>query len=170
NAAFALFEPIRVPRKIVVQNRVKMVLQVDAFAEAICGNQHTALSLNQDRNGSLPLFVASGFPRHGSGPEGRIFVLNALLQLFGYVLCCGDESAEKNGMVSLLEPVKNDLGSLLYLGVLIGRSNFFCTLKEFLQLGPVRLGEVTPAEVRRRLGHSVNNPALSEGIERLSAK
>ena len=41
NAAFALFEPIRVPRKVVMQNRVKMVLlggvylviQLDAYRD-----------------------------------------------------------------------------------------------------------------------------------------
>jgi hypothetical protein len=37
NAAFALFEPIRVPRKVVVQNRVKMILQVNALAFALAG-------------------------------------------------------------------------------------------------------------------------------------
>jgi hypothetical protein len=47
DATLALLQTIRVPRQIVVDDRIEMVLQIDAFAQAIGGDEDARVTFAQ---------------------------------------------------------------------------------------------------------------------------
>ena len=57
NPAFALFQAVRVPRQVVVDHGVEVVLQVDAFAQTLRGDQHAAIAPDQLGDLLAPLLV-----------------------------------------------------------------------------------------------------------------
>ena len=70
HAAFALLVARRIPRKVVVDDGVEMVLEVDAFAQAVGADEHALLGLGQARatrcsrsaGGSVPVTAATSTP------------------------------------------------------------------------------------------------------------
>src|SRR6266566_401230 len=72
-SALALLKPIGIPWQIVVQNRIEVILEVDAFAHAVGRYQDTVFSFrvgfNQVLNESCPLIVATAGSGHCNGTE-----------------------------------------------------------------------------------------------------
>ena len=114
DATFALFVPGRVPRKVVVDDGLEVLLQVDAFREAVGGHQHVPTRQRaQLVDSSRPLLrrQRSGHRHH---TRGR---LQRLRQVFGDVVRRVDESAEHDRVVAVRQKTLDLLDHGLQLSI-----------------------------------------------------
>ncbi|CAM5423085.1 hypothetical protein RLIN73S_07523 [Rhodanobacter lindaniclasticus] len=78
DTAFALFVAGGIPRQIVVNHSIEVVLQVDAFGQAVGGDQQATISLAQGLDAALAIFgwefAGDDFECHASKLAGQVFV------------------------------------------------------------------------------------------------
>ena len=67
--ALALLQPVRIPGQIVVNHGVKIVLKIDALAQAIGGDEDSWVALHQFRDALLPLLIVIFA---GNGDDGDL--------------------------------------------------------------------------------------------------
>src|SRR5262245_13747262 len=92
---------------------VEVILEVDAFAQAIGANQHALGGLRELSDSFLPF-------RRGqqAGDGDYLHVLEFVTQGSGYVLGRRDEAAEQDGVKAVAEQALDEGYDLLELGVL----------------------------------------------------
>ena len=147
NAAFALFKAVGIPGKIVVQNGGEDFLKVDAFAEAIGGDEDAGLGLipGHLRN-AVPTNVVGIFAGDDLEIELRILLAEGRAEMGTEVYGGFDVAAEDDGIEAFFEPLFEDDGGGEELAILLDIAELFEPLGEGFQLtalvfGPVALFE-----------------------------
>ena len=115
--AFALLVAGGVPGQVVVHDRGEAVLQVDAFGEAVGGDQQPrAVVVGEAVDAQFPLLG-----RQGAGDrvdaQARALLGQRGGEMFGEVVGGGDVAAEHDGVVALGEQVLQQGDQLLEFGV-----------------------------------------------------
>ena len=98
--SLALLVARRIPRQVVVQHRVEVLLQVDAFRQAVGADQHeqtAAIDENVDTRFTFSRREVASDRFHSDIPR------QLLAQVARDVLRSVDESAEDDGMETILE-------------------------------------------------------------------
>jgi len=115
HTALALLVPGGVPGKVVMHDGVEVILEIDALAEAIGGDEHPAACTSQFLDARLALgrWQIAGHSRHfdvfrQSGTQGVSEVLGG-----------GDETAEDKRLESVLNELPDQIDGLLQLGVFL---------------------------------------------------
>ena len=109
HAALPLLVAGRVPGQVVVDDGLKVVLQVDAFGQAVGGDQYPAavlLGQRGDARDTLGRWQRSGHDGDVGGP------LEGLCEVRAHVLGGGDEAAEHDGVESVGQQTFDDLRQL----------------------------------------------------------
>jgi hypothetical protein len=106
NATFTLLVASRIPRQIVVEDRVEVLLQVDAFAEAIGGDKYSARKCAECSDAFFT-FSRSELPGY-TGDFGALRDLVAGTNSRGDVLRSLDEAAKDNRLVTVFQKRRND--------------------------------------------------------------
>jgi hypothetical protein len=101
NAAFPLFMTSRVPRQIVMKDGIEVILQVDAFAEAVGRHQYTLRKLGQRADAVLALGWSEFTGNTGDLGTARDFAAGT--KSGGDVLGGLDEAAKDNRLMTVLE-------------------------------------------------------------------
>ena len=108
HAAFALFVACGIPREVVVEYRIEIILEVDAFGEAVGANEHALFCLAEGLNAH---FALCGRQCAGDRVHGH-FVAKLSAQPLRDVIRRGDESAEDDGVVAFLDQSLDELDGL----------------------------------------------------------
>ena len=104
---FALFKPVRVPRKIVVEDGGKEILEVDALAEAIGGDQDAGF-VARHLGDALAADIVRVFAGDNVQVELRKFLSERGPEVRAEILRGLDVAAEDDGVKPFLEPVFED--------------------------------------------------------------
>lgn len=116
HAPFTLLMPRGVPGQVVVDHGVKVLLQVDAFRQAVRGHQHALFRLTQEIHFLLPLRGRNLTGHHANHHLGGR-PLELLLQLRGNVMRGGNVPAEHHRTEPILQQGLHVLDEDLQLGV-----------------------------------------------------
>ena len=117
DATFALFVPGGVPGEVVVDDGGEVVLQVDAFGEAVGGDEDAVAVVGAEvGDGGFACFGG-----HGAGDGFDADVLpERLAEVFADVFGGGDVAAEHDGLVAVLEEPLHHVGEPGQFEVLLG--------------------------------------------------
>src|SRR5271157_1209544 len=119
-----LFQAIRIPRQVIVQNCIEVILKVDALAEAISCHQNAmfglGLGLNQVLDQSLPFLVAAARSGHGNRTEILALVAQASIQfIIRHILRGRNETAVDDWMKALLNQRQQEVGGFRDFGIVL---------------------------------------------------
>ena len=116
HAAFALLQAVGIPGQIVMEGGVEGVLEVDAFTEAVSGDEDAAAFLGQLRHLCPALVVAE---QSGDRGDADVVELGAeeALQALGDVVSRGDVAAPDDGIEAFAEKAGDQFGAAGELGV-----------------------------------------------------
>ena len=117
DAPFTLLQPVGIPRKIIVQHGVEVLLQVDALAQAVGRHQHSARSLRQFIDYLSALLVVSVTTRDRAYFDVRVIGCECLLKLLCNIPRGGDETAIDDGTIALRQHIGDDIVASSELGV-----------------------------------------------------
>ena len=109
DAALALFEAVGVPRQVVVQHAGEEVLQVDAFAEAVGGDEHARLVARHFGDVLFAEVVGVLAGDHTQVELGELFAQDGFEE-FAEVVGGLDVAAEDHGLEAFGEPLFEDDG------------------------------------------------------------
>ena len=106
DTAFSLFVPSRIPREVVVDHRVKRLLQVDALAQAVGGNEQPLVVEAQLFN---PVFPFGRREQARDTVDFKTFYLELFAKLSGDVFGSGDVPTKHDRRAFAFEHVAQQL-------------------------------------------------------------
>ena len=164
DAALALFQAVRVPGQVVVQYAGKVLLQVDAFAQAVGGDENALRRAAHLLNALLAQLVGQ---LAGDDLEIELgeFLLQRRRQPLAHVVGCSDVAAEDDGIEAGAQPVvENQLsgGELAVILDIAQRGKF---LSEIPKPPPLVLGPVVALDdLRRRIVALETEFRIADGV------
>ena len=137
-----------------MQRGVESILQIDAFAQAIGGDQHAAFFLREFGNLGAALVVAQ---HAGDGRDADIGKLAAqgALQSLGDVIGGGDVAAPDDGIKAFAEQAGDQLGATGELGVVRREGDGSGESREFAEFAAVVFRQGLFRRFDRRRGLAV---------------
>ena len=139
--ALAPLKPVRVPRQVVAPHGVKMLLQVDALAEAVGRHQYAPLVAHYVVNDLFALLIVP--VAAGNRPDFNIRMRSRqhIAQLLRHILGGGDKAAVDNRAIAALDHIKRGVVALGELGVLLDAAQFAGAAEEPVQPAQFLAGE-----------------------------
>jgi hypothetical protein len=107
HAALALFQAVRVPRQVVVQHAGEVLLQVDALAQAVGGNEDAQRCLAHLLD-ALFAHVVGQFTGDDLQVELGELLLEHRCKLLADIVGGGNVAAEDQGVQATREPILQD--------------------------------------------------------------
>jgi hypothetical protein len=93
DASLPLFEPVGVPRQVVVNDRIEMFLKLDPFAKAVSRDQNSPLARRKLGDFFLS-FVVTDIAGNSFDVQTGEFSAKEFPRLFGYITGGENETAE----------------------------------------------------------------------------
>ena len=102
HSTVSLFQAVGIPGQVVVDHSVVVFLQVDAFAEAVGGYQHSSWMLSEVHDNLFALFTVSFVASYCPDAQTGMTGLELAIELVLYVICSLNEPAINDGVVTLV--------------------------------------------------------------------
>ena len=135
DTAITLFHAVWVPRKIVMNDSLKTLLQVDTFREAVGTNQYMAVFLCQGVDLHLAFLISQTTGNHTHNYLFELFVACELVcDVFANILCCLDILAEYDRVHATVKRELHNIKSLFHLFITISFLDVFQLLDEAVEL------------------------------------